>query len=565
MLASLTIKNVALIDSAEIEFGEGLNVLSGETGAGKSVILDSVNFVLGAKADKSMIRYGEEECFVKATFLVDENSLAYKALEDIDIEPDECIIISRKYNLNGKGTIKINGNAVNATMLKKVTSALVDVHGQSEHFFLLSEKNQLNVLDGICPPALDKAKAELREEESAYRDIKKRLSVFSGDKAERARRIDMLNFQITEIDDAALKEGEEEELREKLEKVRNAEKIARAIGEAESCLTAENGALDLIKSAKRSVSSVSKFDGEYLSLSDRLENAIAEIDDIGESLSFLSDGLFVDEREAEAMDSRLDFIKELKRKYGGSVAEIIAFREKANAEYEMLSNCDEEFSRLESERKESLKKIYSICLRLTALRKEAAEKFSKRVISELASLNIPKADFAVEFTPYTEDNTSSAGEDGLDDICFMFSANAGEPLKPLGKIISGGEMSRFMLSVKSQLSGINGISTYIFDEIDTGVSGKTARVMAEKIAKIAMGTQVIAVSHLPQLVSMGDTQIFIEKKEEGGKTYTKVKRLEGEDRIKEIARLLGGEEGSKYALDHAREMYESSNSYKKSL
>jgi len=565
MLSSLLIKNVALIDSAEIEFGEGLNVLSGETGAGKSVILDSVNFVLGAKADKSMIRYGEEECFVKATFIVDSNSFAYKALEDIDIEPDECIIISRKYNLNGKGSIKINGNAVNATMLKKVTSALVDVHGQSEHFFLLSEKNQLSVLDSLCAGELSPVKEELKKEESNYRDIKKRLAVFSGDVTERARRIDMLNFQINEIDGAALKDGEEEELREKLEKVRNAEKIARAVGEAEGCLSEENGALDLVKSTKRNILSISKYDGEYMALSDRLENVIAELDDISETLSSISEGLFVDEREAESMDSRLELIKELKRKYGGSVAEIISFREKAFAEYDMLINCDEEFERLDIERKDALKKIYSLCLRLTAIRKATAENFAGRVIKELSSLNIPKADFSVEFTPYSEEAASSATEDGLDEICFMFSANAGEPLKPLGKIISGGEMSRFMLSVKSQLSGVNGISTYIFDEIDTGVSGKTARVMAEKIARIAKSTQVIAVSHLPQLVSMGDTQIFIEKKEEAGKTYTKVKLLEGEERIKEIARLLGGEEGSKYALEHAREMYESSNSYKKSL
>jgi len=565
MLSSLTIKNVALIDSAEIEFGEGLNVLSGETGSGKSVILDSVNFVLGAKADKSMIRYGEEECCVKAVFSIEKNSPAYAALEEIDVEADECVIITRKYNANGKGSIKINGSTVNAQMLKRVTGALVDVHGQSEHFFLSSEKNQLSVLDGIAGDGLISLKDELKEKIDRYKDIKKRLSVFSGDVNERARRIDVLKFQIDEIEGAAIKEGEEESLREKREKINNSEKIINAVGEAEEYLGAENGALDSVRGARRSLAAIARYGEEYSALSERLENAAAEIDDISETLSSLAEGFVFDENEAEEVEKRLDAIKDLKKKYGDSVEEINEFLKKARDEYELLINCDEEFARLDGERQKVLKEIYLSCQKITALRRKTAEDFSGKVVEELKTLNIPKAAFSVEFAPYSEEDCSHAGENGLDEICFMFSANAGEPLKPLGKIISGGEMSRFMLSIKSQLSGINGISTYIFDEIDTGVSGKTARVMAEKIAKISRGTQVIAVSHLPQLVSMGDEHIYIEKKEDGGKTYTKVKTLDGEERIREIARLLGGEEESKYALKHAEEMYESSNAYKKSL
>lgn len=565
MLTSLTIKNVALIDGAEIEFGEGLNVLSGETGAGKSVILDSVNFVLGAKADKSMIRYGEEECSVKAVFSIEKNTPAYNALEDIDIEPDECIVITRRYNVNGKGSIKINGSAVNAQMLKKVTAALVDVHGQSEHFFLASEKNQLTVLDGLAGDKLIALKNELNEKLGVYKDIKKKLSVFSGDVNERARRIDVLKFQIDEIEGAAIKEGEEETLREKREKINNAEKIVNALGEAEECLSSENGALDRIRLSRRVLSSIARYGEEYSSLTDRLENAAAEIDDIAETLSSLSESFSFDENEAEEVERRLDRIKDIKRKYGVDLNGVNEYLEKAKAEYDMLTNCDEEFARLDEERIKILSEIYSICKKMTALRKKTAEDFSQRVVEELKALNIPKAAFSVEFSPYTEDDSPRAGENGLDEICFMFSANAGEPLKPLGKIISGGEMSRFMLSVKAQLSSVNGISTYIFDEIDTGISGKTARVMAEKIAKISVSTQVIAVSHLPQLVSMGDENIYIEKKEEGGKTYTKVKILDEKERIKEIARLLGGEDDSQYALKHAEEMYESSNAYKKSL
>lgn len=565
MLTKLTIKNVALIDNAQLDFTSGLNVLSGETGSGKSVILDSVNFVLGAKADKSMIRYGENECFVKAEFEVEEGCPVLNELERLDIEPETSIIISRRYSSDSRGSIKINGNTVNASMLKRVTSCLVDVHGQSEHFYLLKESNQLKVLDNLAGDKLEREKEKLSLKLEKFRDIKKQLSLLGTDVSERYKKIDILKFQIDEISSAALKDGEEEVLKDKRDKINNLEKIAEGIKEAVVCLSGDGYGLDCLKNARKSINFISRYSKEYEELASRLEDVVTEAEDISETLTDIQDNLFFDEREAAEVEERLDLIKSLKKKYGASVNEINAYLENAEKEYDMLVNCDEQYEKLQREREKLLSEIYGICLEITAERKNTAEAFSSRVVNELKTLNIPKASFKVEFSPYEKESAANASIDGLDDICFMFSANAGEPLKPLGKIISGGEMSRFMLSIKTQLSGINGISTYIFDEIDTGISGKTAKVTAEKIASISRKTQVIAVSHLPQMAAMSDNEMLIEKREEGGKTLTKVTNLDRDGKIKEIVRLLGGEPESEFVVKHAEEMYENSIRYKNSL
>jgi len=564
MLSRLFIKNVALIDSAELEFGDGLNILSGETGSGKSVILDSVNFVLGAKADKSMIRYGEEECLVRAEFEVGEDSPALEELKNLDIEAETTIIISRKFSLDGRGSIRINGNTVTLNMLKNVTSALVDVHGQSEHFFLLKESNQLKVLDGLCGKALAAGKNKLSGLLNSLADVKKQLSVFSGDERKRNKRIDILKFQIDEIENAALKEGEEEGLRAKREKIINGEKIALALSSASEAFSMDGGATDCIKNALRELKAISTFAAEYDALAERTELILSEAEDIEATLADMRDDAYFDEREADSIEERLEQIKTLKGKYGNGVVEINAYLAEAKKEYDMLINCGEECERLGKEKSQLLKEIYSVCLNMRKIRRAAAEEFSSGVVEELVSLNIPKAAFDVQFNSFAEADAERAGINGLDEICFMFSANKGEPLKPLGKIISGGEMSRFMLSVKTRLKGINGISTYIFDEIDTGISGKTAKVVAEKIAAIAKDTQVIAVSHLAQMVAMSDEHFLIEKNEEGEKTYTHIKKLDGKGKLEEIVRLLGGG-SSDAAIKHAEEMLAEARIYKESL
>ena len=565
MLAKLTIKNVALIESAEIRFGEALNVLSGETGAGKSVILDSVNFVLGAKADRSMIRHGETECMVKAEFFVSENAKAVETLKEMDIESEGEIIISRKFSETGKNSVKINGNTVTAAMLRKVTDSLVDVHGQSEHFFLLKESNQLKTLDGVVGAPLLEKKGLLLDLLNQNKIIDARIAVLGGDEKERGRRLDILAFQIEEIEAVDLKEGEEEELIAKRNKIANLEKIITAVRDASQALSGEAGVLDGLRMASRALASVSKIDQSYGDVLEKLESLAIEADDVSETITGLGDELYFDENEAEETENRLDAIRALKRKYGANKAEIDEYLTKIKEEYELLSDCEGQYAALTAEKNKLLKKIYAICREMTALRKEAGAAFCRRVTEELKTLNIEHAQFDIEYNEYSQEDASRAHANGLDEIRFLFSANAGEPMKPLGKIISGGEMSRFMLAVKTQLSDVNEISTYIFDEIDAGISGKTAKVVGEKLARISNATQIIAVSHLAQIAAMSDDEFLIEKVEQDGKTITRVHELDEQSKIKEIVRLLGGSDGDEYAIKHAEELLKQAKAYKNTI
>ena len=557
MLKTLYLKNIALVDEAEIAFSEGLNVLSGETGAGKSVILDSIDFVLGAKADKGMIRSGQSECSVRAEFTC-EPELLRPVLEELDLEESDALLIVRRLNADGRGSLKVNGCPMTATMLRKLTSQLVDVHGQSEHFFLLKEANQLRLLDQIAGTEQERAEvASLLKERRAYAE---KLSSLGGDEGERERRADILRFQIDELENAALKEGEEEELTALRTKYQNAEKILGGLKTVRDALLSDGGASDAVNTAHRGLISIEKY-GDYAALSERLENALAEIEDIGETAESLAEELDIDEREAERVENRLDEIKSLKKKYGGSVEEALNLLSRAKEELQLLENSAEECEKLKALLDGNAKKLYSACEALTKKRKEGAEGFTRRVTEELKTLNIPSARFEIAFDPYSEEDLPRAHAEGLDRVKFLFSANAGEPVKELGKIISGGEMSRFMLAVKAQLSSIGTIGTYIFDEIDAGIGGKTARVVAEKFADIAKTTQIIAVSHLAQIAAFADRQFLIEKKEEGGRTFSRIRPLEEEERAGELVRLLGGEQGGS-ALMHAEELLKNARAYR---
>ncbi|MDE7082754.1 MAG: DNA repair protein RecN [Clostridia bacterium] len=553
MLQRLFVKNIALISEADIEFDGKLNILSGETGSGKSVILDSINFVLGSKADKTMIRYGEREMSVRAEFFVEQNSEALKKLDEYDIESEGEIVITRKLTADGKGAIKINGNAVTASMLKSVTQHLVDVHGQSEHFFLLSEDNQLKVVDGLLGEEVKKIKDSLAELIAEKRSLKAKILELGGDESERERQLDLLNYQINEIDNASLKEGEFEELKARQNIIANTEKILTSLSAVCSVLNEEGGCADGISTAKHYMNGISALSDAYGQIGERLESLGVEIEDISETVSDLADELNFDGREAEEIDERLSLIKSLKKKYGADEKEILEFCEKARAKAEILSDSANAVEKFTAEIKQTDEKIYSLCKTLTAKRKESAEKFCKEVVAELKTLNIPDAKFEVEFKEYDENSANLSSSNGSDGICFNFSANKGEPLKPLSKVISGGEMSRFMLAVKTVLKDVNGISTYIFDEIDAGISGFTATTVAEKFVKISKNTQILAVSHLPQVCAASDAQFLIYKVEEGGKTLTKVERLDEESKINEIVRLTGSVQ-SAAARQHAIEL-----------
>ena len=563
MLAKLVIENVALIERAEIEFCDGLNVLSGETGSGKSVILDSINFVLGAKADRTMIRTGADYCSVRAVFIPEAGSPVSAVLDELDIEADEQLILSRKYRSDGRGDIKVNGCPVNAAMLRRITAALVDVHGQSEHFYLLSEANQLKLIDRVAGPALQGPKEKLAELLAENRQIAASLRTLGGDEKERGRRIDILQYQMKEIDEAALREGEEEELSEKKLFFANAERIMRALSEAAACMNGDGAAADSLRSARRSLSEASPFKKEYAALEERLESVALEAEDIGETLASLCEDLSYDEREAEEAENRLDLIRSLKKKYGDSVEKILAYREKAGEEYDLLTHCDEEFAALTAKSEKNRAKIFALCQDITRIRKDAADGFCRRVEAELRTLNIANARFCAKFSPYAEQDAAKATADGLDCVAFQFSANAGEPLKPLSKVISGGEMSRLMLAIKTQADG-GEVETYLFDEIDAGISGKTARTVAEKFAAIARRKQIVAVSHLAQIAAMADRNFLIRKLVEEGKTHTDIVKQDKEAKREELVRLLGGSDGAA-AHTLADELIAAAEDYKRTL
>ncbi|MDE6868319.1 MAG: DNA repair protein RecN [Clostridia bacterium] len=554
MLKRLYVKNVALISEADIEFDGGLNVLSGETGSGKSVILDSINFVLGCKADRTMIRYGESEAFVRAEFVLDKNSDAVKVLNEYDIETDGEVIISRKLSSDGKGSIKINGDSVTASMLKGVTQHLVDVHGQSEHFFLLSEDNQLKLIDSLAAEKTEKIKDGLADLISEKRQLKSKIDSLGGDESERARKLDLLGYQINEIQAAGLKAGEYEELKTRQNVLLNIEKIMSAINEAKTVIGGEGGCGDCLALAMHAMNGISSIDDGYAQIYGRLESVGAEIDDISETLSAYADNLSFDEGEAKQIDERLELIKTLIKKYGADEEHVISYMEKAQAEFEAISDSAALIEKYMAQINKCDEKIYDCCQELTKIRKAVAQSLSERVVGELKTLNIPDAQFGVYFNEYDMASADLQNVNGADKISFEFSANKGEPKKPLNKVISGGEMSRFMLAIKTQLKDLNGISTYIFDEIDSGISGFTAATVAKKFIDISRHTQILAVSHLPQVCAASDAQLLIYKVEEGGKTVTKVKKLTKEQKVEEIVRLTGGNSLSDAARRHAEEL-----------
>lgn len=563
MLLSLKIKNIALIADAEIEFFAGLNVLSGETGSGKSVVIDALNFVLGAKADKTMISFESPYCSVSAAFDVSDHPAAKEIAEEIGIEPEDVLVVNRRFFADGRGDIKINGNPVSAGMLKKITAVLVDIHGQSEHFYLLKESNQLALVDRVCSDKLDALKSRVKAEYETYKGALSALENLGGDEHTRAVRLDILKYQIEEIENAALCDGEEEELSARRKKMLNAEKIAAAVSGAAAAIGGDGGAVDALQNALHTLRSIENFGEDYAALAERLDSAKCEVEDIYETLS-ASEGEEFSQYELEEIENRLEIYKKLRMKYGKDVAAINRFLEESRAEYEKLSHFDELSEEYRKQLEKSKKILYGYYCEMSDLRRETAARFSGAVEKELSELGMNKAKFEVSFAPLPDIEHVSFSQNGADSVSFLFSANSGEPLKPLAKIISGGEISRFMLAMKTAVKS-HGISTFVFDEIDAGISGTIAAVVAKKFAKIAQNVQVIAITHLPQISAMADNSILIYKREEGGKTHTFTKKLTDAEKIAEVTRLVGGSESSEAATAHAKELIAQADAYKRSL
>lgn len=562
MIKRLELKNIALIDHAIIDFEKGLNVLSGETGSGKSVIVDSINFVLGAKADKSMIRHGESECFASVVFDVSNNHTAREVLEDLIGEVDDEIIVSRRFTADSKSVIRVNGAPFTLGMLRAITSTLVDVHGQSEHYSLMKKSEQLKVLDRFSDKELLALKAENKDLVSELKEIDKKLGGFGGSESERAIRADILKYQIEEIESADIRDGEEDELLVRKKTLQNAEKVAESLNAVKSAIYGDGCISDMLGEAVRYLNQIGSLNEKYSDLLERLKSASLELSDVADTADdYLSDVEF-NEGEADRIERRLDQIKTLKKKYGATVSDVQSFLENAKSEYEKLVNFDVEYEKLTKQKSKLIDKLNQIYSKISAKRKDSAKDFSQRVLAQLTTLGMKDASFSIDFENAENVVDYPYPENGNDVIEFVFSANLGEPVKPLSKIISGGEMSRFMLALKTIICQYQEISTYIFDEIDVGISGKTAETVAEKFADISKSIQVIAISHLPQICAFSDVSFAIEKFTDGNKTHTKINKLSNERKISEIVRIIGGNSDSEVAVLHAKEMIAVANAYK---
>ena len=559
MLKQLNIQNIALIENLELELGKGLQILSGETGAGKSIIIDSLNFVLGERADKTLIRYGTNFAIVEAVFEDYQNDAINTYLQEFGIDSEEFLIIKRKMTLEGKNECRINGKLCNLSLLKKLTELLVDIHGQHEHQSLLKVSNHINLLDSIGEDKIAKAKNQVKINYKKYTSLKKEHSKY-GNMSERERKMDILKFQIDEIENSEIKDGEEQELLDKRKRIRNMEKILNALNISKNTLDGYDGnsvALN-IKYTIASLSSISNFDENIAKLEERLESCKLEIEDIADSISNLFSELDFDSKSAEDIENRLDIVRNMQRKYGGNFESMSEFYNNAKNEYEMLENAGNRILQIENE----MQKVSEILIKdaklLSVLRMDIARQFEKSIISELNDLKMSGSTFKVEIISNLDLETIN--ENGADSVEFLISPNKGEPLKPLAKIISGGEMSRFMLALKNIVADIDEIGTMVFDEIDTGISGNVSAVVSEKMCNISRNRQVIAVTHMPSLAAMADNHYLISKHTRENKTLTQVDLLK--DDINEVARLIGGSDYSIHAIPHAKEMKSWAEKYK---
>ena len=554
MLEKLNIKNVALIKSLEINFQSGFNVILGETGAGKSIIIDSLNFALGSKADKTLIRAGEETMAVSALF-VDVSNNVKSILRGFGLDESDEVLLSRTYSQTGKGEARINGEIVAISMLKQIGEALVDSYGQNESIALLKQKNHLEILDLYKPKDEIQVKEEIQGLIQKLNELNLKIKKLGGDEASRERQIDLLSFQTNEIENANLQENEDEILEEKLKKLSNSEKIMEAISSAFELLENENGAISTLKQSLNNLRSVERYDDKIEILSQKLDEFIINIDELGEEIYSLSNDYDFNENELNQMIERRDVLDSLKRKYGGSLENVLKYLSEASEELEMLKNSKDILNSLENDKKKLLEVAAEKFNELGKIRRAHALEIEQKLSTALAELGILKAQFKVNFFPIVRsiEEVETFSLNCMEDVEFLFSANLGEELKPLAKTISGGKMNRFMLAFKNIIADINGPSTLIFDEIDSGISGKVATQVAEKIAKLSKTYQVLCISHLPQVASMGDCFFFVSKANDGERTQTSIKMLSNEEIAFQIALLTYGSVDDK-KLELTREM-----------
>ncbi|MBP3307393.1 MAG: DNA repair protein RecN [Anaerotignum sp.] len=554
MLEHLHIKNVALIKESEISFGEGLNILTGETGAGKSMVIDSLQFALGGRAGKDFLRHGEKMASVEALFAVQSSALQEK-LEENGIEPEEdgSVLITRTLSETGKSVCRVNGSTVTVSMLKEIAEDLIDIYGQHEHQSLLNPSKHIRLLDRFCGAGFGDAMEEYKASFSALKEIDKQLDALMGNESQREQRMDILSFQKDEMEAAAIKAGEEEDLLEQKKRLGSMEKLMRLTGESIALLYDGNdrmpSACDQLGDALSKLQEAAEYDHTLTPFVDALADAYAAVEDTARELKREADKQENDPEALEQIEERLQIIYKLKRKYGGTVEAVLAFYDKVVEELDFLANSNEKVAELMAIREKEQKKLTAYAETLTARRKDTAEQVAEQIETALRDMEMKDARFHIQI-----DEKYDWTADGKDKVEFLISANAGESLKPLAKIASGGEMSRVMLALKTVLVDADDIGTFIFDEIDTGVSGRTARKVGEKMRFLGGKRQILCITPLPQIAAMADSHFLIEKESDGEETTTKVTPLTEEGSVGEVARLMGGSDVTETTLAAAREL-----------
>ena len=560
MLELLHIENIAIIERADIEFGRGFNALTGETGAGKSIVIDALGAVLGQRTSRELIRTGAEKAFVSAAFGDVPAELPGLAENGLAPEEDGTLLLQRELYGDGKNVCRVSGRPVTVAQLRRIGASLLNIHGQHDGQQLLDEEQHLIYLDRF-----GRVEAELdayRTRYDAWRATRREMDALRMDEAEKARRVDMLRHQIGELERADLQEGEEEALLARRNILRNGEKFISAISEADACLNGGDeglGAVSAIKEAEDALRSLRGLGDAFITLSDRLETLRCEAYDLAETIRDKKDEFDFSPQELDAVESRCDQLYRLKKKYGSSVEEMLAYLERSREELDRIEYADDRLAQLEQKLKAQEKAARDAAKTLSEKRRAAAKELEARISRELSELDMPKLRFSIDF------QDKELAEDGTDTVAFLMSANMGEALRPIQKIASGGELSRIMLALKNVLAEQDSVMTMVFDEVDTGVSGRAAQRVAEKLAKLSRARQVLCVTHLPQLTAMADVHFGVEKGEENGRTLTRVRLLDRAARRAEIARMSGGDHPSETMLSGAEELLSAAEAFKNKL
>ena len=545
MLSLLHIENIAVIDRADISFDRGFNVLTGETGAGKSIVIDAISAILGERAYRDMIRTGTNKASVRAIF-TDVPQLSWFADNGVEYDPET--VIQREIHLDGKNICRVNGSLISVSILRKLGTQLINIHGQHDSATLFDEENHLSFLDAFGDNEdLREAYAEKYE---AVAKLRREIDKMTMDESEKLRRMETLRYQIAEIEKAELEIGEDEALEERRKILQNAEKLSNGMDTAVECLYGgeSDGAAGLLAQAEYALARLAKFSDSFAAIHERVSDLMYQVQDVAEEVRDARDDLSYSADELDQIESRLDVIHKLRRKYGVTCEDILAYLDKAKKELDDIEFADDHLERLKKKLKKAEQEAWDAARDLRKNRQETAVSMSERILTELAQLDMPRVQFACQF----EETDLSAN--GADTVAFYMSANAGEALKPMSKVASGGELARIMLAMKNVLAEKDQVNTLIFDEVDTGVSGRAAQKVAEKLRSVAAHKQVLCVTHLPQLAALATTHLLIAKSEREGRTYTTVTPLDIEGRKKELARIIGGTNITETTLKSAEEM-----------